>query len=196
MKRIGFGIVGLLLATAPEHARAAEWEIDHAHSSITFTIRHLGIAKVHGMFHEYAGELRFDENAFQDGHVRVTIQTASIDTQNEKRDGHLKTADFFDAATYPTIAFKSTSVEKAEGEGKYVLVGRLMIKDVKREVRIPFEFLGILRDERMGTRAGFEGLVTIRREDFGVAWDDLKWRPPALGNDVEIRLNLEVKQKV
>lgn len=194
--KVGLLIVSLFIAAAPGTVRAAEWDIDRAHSGISFVVRHLGISRVSGSFNDFTGGLTFDEGAFEAGSVHVTIQTASVDTQNEKRDGHLRTADFFDAATYPTITFKSTSVEKAEGEGEYVLVGRLAIKDVEREVRIPFEFLGILMDERMGTRVGFEGRLTIKREDFGVGWDNAQYQPPLIGNDVEITLNLEVKQKV
>jgi len=183
-------IVALLL---PSGLWAATHTIDRAHSSVEFTIRHLGISKVKGNFGDFAGTLVFDEDAIEKGSVSVTIQTSSIDTGNENRDKHLRSADFFDVEKYPTITFESTKVEKSE-EG-WILHGNLTMHGVTREVAIPFEVLGVISDPQLGTRAGFEGSLTIQRETFGVGWEDMKFRPPLIGNDVEISLNLETIQQ-
>jgi polyisoprenoid-binding protein YceI len=190
--RIGSIAVGLLLLAAPAIARAAEWEIDRAHSSVGFTIRHLGISKVNGTFNDFTGTLSFDEKSLEGGSVVVTVQVASIDTRVEKRDNHLRSAEFFDVEQYPVISFKSTSVEKTENG--FLLNGRLTIRNVEKEVSIPFEFLGTIQDERMGTRAGFEGTFKLTREEYNVGWH-APWQPPLLGNDVDVTLNLEVVQK-
>jgi polyisoprenoid-binding protein YceI len=194
MRRQGFvPVLIALIALIPGLAGAATWEIDTAHSSVGFVVRHLGISKVNGAFGDFSGTLVFDEGNLEGGSATVTIKTTSIDTQNPKRDEHLRSADFFDTAKYPEIAFTSTSVVKS-GEG-YLLNGRLKIVGTERNVQIPFTFLGSAKDPWGGTRAGFEGKVTLKREELGVGWSNPQFRPPLIGNEVEILLNLEVAQK-
>ena len=177
----------------PSGLWAVTYEIDNAHSSIGFNIRHLGIAKVKGYFHDFEGTIVYDENDVENGSATVTIQTTSIDTGNDDRDNHLRSPDFFEVETYPAITFVSTGVERSD-DG-LVLMGDLTIHGVTRRVEIPFEVLGTMRDHEGKMRAGFEGSLTLKREDFGVGWQDLKWRPPLIGNDVEITLNLETVEK-
>jgi polyisoprenoid-binding protein YceI len=177
----------------PGLAGAATWEIDTAHSSVGFVVRHLGISKVNGAFGDFSGTLVFDEGNLERGSATVIIKATSIDTQNQKRDEHLRNADFFDTAKYPEITFTSTSVGKS-GDG-YFLNGRLEVMGMEQEVRIPFTFLGSAKDPWGGTRAGFEGKVTLKREDLGIGWGNPQYRPPLLGNEVEILLSLEVAQK-
>lgn len=182
-------LMALLLLVAPAALEAASWAIDVSHSSVNFKIRHLGISNVRGGFAEWEGELVFDENDPASGSAVVTIQTASVNTENEKRDDHLRSADFFEVEKYPTITFESEKMEQ-KGDG-YVLTGKLKIKDVEKTVAIDVDFIGAAETPWGDQRAGFEGTLTITREAFGVGWDDIKYHPPLLGNDVEITLNIE-----
>ncbi len=191
MKGTRFLVIALALAIMlPASVPAASWSIDGSHSSIGFMIRHLGISKVRGEFKDFNGTIEFDEKDLSTGSVDITIQVASIDTQDEKRDEHLLSTDFFDAEKMPTMTFKSTSIEETE-EGM-VLHGVLSIYGKENAVAIPFEFFGAADDPWGGRRAGFEGKVTIKREDFGVGWAEMKYHPPMVGNDIDIRLNLEL----
>lgn len=184
----------LMLMMIPATIFAAEWNIDKSHSTIGFTIRHLGISKVHGGFSDFDGKIVFDEADLEGGSVEVTIRVSSIDTRDDGRDDHLRGADFFDVEKHPEIRFKGEHVTKEKD--RFILHGNLTILGVEKHVAIPFEFLGSMEHPMFGTRAGFEGKVTITREDFGLGWSDVKYRPPLIGNDVEITLNLEaVKAK-
>jgi polyisoprenoid-binding protein YceI len=182
-----------VFALIPGLAGAAEWEIDRAHSGIAFTIRHLGISNVKGMFTDFTGSVTFDEENLEGGSVSIRVKAESVDTQNDKRDEHLRSADFFDVANYPEIVFTSTGV--AKGEEGYVLGGLLRILDTERPVEIPFEHLGSIQDPWGGTRAGFEGQVKLLREEFGVGWKDTKFRPPLVGNEVVLTFSLELIKK-
>lgn len=180
----------LILVTASAAPEAAVWAIDMPHSSVNFKIRHLGISNVNGTFGEWDGELVFDENDLTAGAADITIRTASVNTDNQKRDDHLRSADFFEVEKFPTITFKSDKMER-KGDG-YVLTGKLKIMDVEKSVAIAVDYLGAAETPWGDKRAGFEGTLTIKREDFGVGWKDIKYHPPLIGNDVEITLNLEV----
>ncbi|MBM3319209.1 MAG: YceI family protein [Candidatus Eisenbacteria bacterium] len=182
-----------VFALIPGLAGAAEWEIDRAHSGIAFTIRHLGISNVKGMFTDFTGSVAFDEEKLEGGSVSIRVKAGSVDTQNEKRDEHLRGADFFDVANYPEIVFTSTGVAKSE-EG-HVLRGMLRILDMERPVEIPFEYLGSIQDPWGGTRAGFEGRLKLTREEFGVGWKDTKYRPPLIANEVVLTFSLELIKK-
>lgn len=183
-------VIAAALILAPGASRAATWKADNAHSSIGFTVRHLGISKVNGTFGDFSGELMFDEGNLTEGSASVTIQAASLDTKNDKRNEDLMKPVFFDTENYPMITFRSDKVEKTD-EG-YVLRGKLKIRDIEKEVAIPFQFLGSAQSPWGDTRAGFEGNLTITREEFNVGWSDVKYHPPLISNDVVITLDLEV----
>ena len=188
-RTIGFKAIAGLLLFLPAALYGGTYEIDTAHSSIGFSIRHLGISKVKGHFGDFSGTIEFDEGDVESGSAVVNIKAASVNTGNDGRDEHLRGPDFFDVEKFPTIQFKSTGVGKTE-DG-YVLLGHLFIHGVEKKVRIPFEILGVAKDPWGGTRAGFEGKIQIRREDYKVGWEDAKFRPPLIGNEVDITLNLE-----
>ena len=128
--------------------------IDKAHSEAVFQVRHL-ITKVRGRFSEFEGRIDFDEERPDNSAVTVTINTASIDTNEPDRDTHLRSADFFDVATYPAITFKSERVRKT-GANTFEVVGPLTIRNVSREITLPVTFLGVARDPWGKSRAGFE----------------------------------------
>ena len=177
------------VAMAPAWSHADVWNIDASHSSITFTVTHLGISKVHGRFNTFSGSIDFDGENVQKGTTSVKIDVATIDTDDEKRDGHMRGPDFFDVEKHPNIEFKSTSVSK-KGDG-FVLNGDLTFNGKTQKVAIPFELIGVADDPWGNTRAGFEGTLTLKREDWNLGWEDVKYRPPLIGNDVKISLSLE-----
>jgi polyisoprenoid-binding protein YceI len=174
---------------------ADTYKLDLAHSSVAFTVRHMVIANVRGNFKEFEGTVVYDPADVTKSSVEVTIKTASIDTDNTQRDSHLRSADFFDAEKFPTITFKSKSVEK-KGDG-YVLNGTLTLRGVSKDVAIPFEVLGVVKDPYGNTRLGAHGELTINRMDYGVSWSkSLDAGGLVVSEEVKILLDIEaVKSK-
>jgi polyisoprenoid-binding protein YceI len=144
--------------------------IDVAHSRLGFVARHAMVTKVRGGFNEFAGTAHLDANDPAKSHATVTIDVASVDTRQPQRDEHLRTNDFFDATTYPTITFVSTAVEKV-AEETFRMRGDLTIKDVTKSVSIDFEYSGSATDPYGNQRVGFEGSTVINRKDFGVSFN-------------------------
>lgn len=147
---------------------AGSFEIDPAHSEIGFVARHAMVTKVRGSFTQFNGSVSTEEN-LENASIYVEIDAASIDTRNDDRDGHLKSADFFDVENFPQITFASTKVE-ASGDDELIVTGDLTIKDVTRPVTIEFTFSGEAVDPWGQTRLGFEGSTTINRKDFNLTW--------------------------
>ncbi|GAB3047962.1 YceI family protein [Sediminivirga luteola] len=146
-----------------------DYQIDPTHSRIGFVTRHAAISKVRGQFNEFSGEIVAAGENLAESSVKVNVTVASIDTNNEQRDGHLRTNDFFDPETYPEITFVSTAVQ-AKGDTLEV-TGDLTIKGVTKSVTIPFEYGGEAVDPFGATRAGFEGSLVIDRRDYGITWN-------------------------
>lgn len=147
-----------------------DFTIDPMHSRLGFVARHAMVTKVRGHFAEFAGTAHFDAADPSKSHASVTIQVKSVDTNQAQRDEHLRTNDFFDAATYPEITFQSTAVQ-ASGAGNYRMTGDLTIKGVTKSVVIDWEGAGTARDPYNNLRAGFEGRTVINRTDFGVSFN-------------------------
>jgi len=165
-----------------------KYEIDLAHSSVGFSAKHLVISNTKGQFKDFTGVIILDEKDISKSSVNVTIKTASISTANERRDNHLKTADFLDVEKHPEITFKSKSVMKTD-DG-YRMVGNLTIHGVTKEVTIPFTLVGPV--EAMGTRIGLEASLTIKRLDYGVSWSKtLDNGGLVVSNEVKITLEVE-----
>ncbi len=160
------GAVLLLAATAS----ADTWNFDIPHSSVGFTVTHLVIAKVHGKFNDFGGTIEFDGKNVEGGSIDVAIQMASIDTDNEKRDNHLKSPDFFDVEKFPVMTFKSRKIVDEEGNN-FKIIGDLTIRDVTKEVTLNAEHHGTVKDPWGGTRAAFSATGKINRQDFGVKWN-------------------------
>jgi len=181
--------LGALLAAVPAAAQGT-YSIDTAHSNVGFKIRHL-VARVSGEFTEFDGTIVADFQNLDASSVELTITTASIDTGNEKRDGHLRSADFFDAENYPEITFKSSKITKKD-DGPYVVAGILNMRGVAQPVILNVDYLGEMQ-AMGGIRAGYEVSTTINRQDFGVSWNrTLDQGGVLLGDDVEVTINLEV----
>lgn len=185
------GMAGLLLG-AP--ARAAGYAADPAHSSVNFTVRHI-FSKVNGQFKEFSGRFVFDEKSKAGGAVEFAVKVASIDTNEAKRDEHLRGPDFFDAAKFPEAVFKSTAVSAAGGN-RYKVSGDLTLRGVTRPVTFDSEFLGA-GDTPWGKRiASFSSTATIRRKDFGMVWNKvLDSGALLIGDEVQLLVEVEgIKQ--
>ena len=156
-------------ATAALADIAGNYTIDASHSRLGFTTRHAMVTKVRGQFAEFTGAARIDTETPANSEVGIDIVAASITTGSADRDGHLVSPDFFDAANFPTITFRSTGVER-DGE-TWTITGDLTIKDITKPVAIDFEQVGSARDPFGNLRVGFEGGTTINRKDWGLTWN-------------------------
>ena len=171
------------------------WSFDLVHSSVNFTVRHMVVSKVRGRFTKWDGALVMDEQKPANGRVEVVIDAGSIDTGVEQRDGHLKSPDFFDVASFPTITFKSAKVETA-GAGVLKVTGELTMHGVTRPVVLDVEYAGSAKDPWGGVRAGFSARTSLDRKDFGLTYNQLlETGGVVVGETVEISIEAEmVKQ--
>jgi len=193
LRRTRLLVVALLLA-AP--AGAATWEADPAHSSVQFAIRHLMISTVRGEFSKFLAKATGDPANPAGATIEAVIDASSIDTRNEKRDGHLKTPDFLDVAKFPAITFKSTKIEKA-GEGKAKVTGDLTLHGVTKPVVLEVEGpTAVIKDPMGNTKAGAHATTKINRKDFGITWNkSLDGGGLMVGEEIEITIDIEaVKQ--
>lgn len=178
-----------------ENLRSTEWEIDRAHSAITFTVNHF-FTPVDGTFDDYDADIVFDPENLDASRLNVTIPVESINTKNDRRDGHLQSDDFFNAEEWPNIRFVSNTIEQT-GDNQFVAKGELTIRDVTRDFELPFELLGVM-DHPMqdDTRvAGISADAELMRTDFGVGVGD--WAATAVvGDKVDITLNLELNAPI
>ncbi|UCD63669.1 MAG: polyisoprenoid-binding protein [Candidatus Zixiibacteriota bacterium] len=185
-------VVGAVLVAFAGTSQAARWELDKAHSSVGFTVRHLVIAKVNGSFGDFTADIEFDKDNLEQGSVKMTVQVASVDTDDEKRDEHLRSPDFFDAATYPTMVFTSKKVHDVSGD-EFKITGDLTIRDVTKEVTFDVEFNGVIDDPWGNTKAAFTATTAINRQDFNVKWNKtLDAGGVLVGDEVKITIELEL----
>jgi polyisoprenoid-binding protein YceI len=163
------------------------YKTDTAHTLVGFTVRHFVINKVRGKFNEFDGHIVYDETDITKSSMQGTIKVASIDTDNPKRDEHLRSADFFDAANHPEITFVSKRVEKRGN--RHVLIGDLTIRGTTKEVTIPFAITGKIDGPHDKTIIGFEATLQINRKDFGVVYHRLMDNGSlVVGDTVDIEL--------
>ena len=169
----------------------ATWKIDPAHSSVSFSIKHMMIAKVHGAFDKVSGTLQYDAADPSKASVEATIEAASINTREAQRDTHLKSADFFDVEKYPSITFKSKKIEGSDEEFK--VTGDLSIHGVTKEVVIAVEGPSSeMKDPWGNTKIGISGQTKIKRKDFGLNWNAaLEAGGVLVGDDVNITLEIQ-----
>lgn len=161
------------------------------HSEVQFKVKHLVISTVSGFFKSFEGTMESENEDFTGADISFTLDIDSIDTNQAQRDGHLKSAEFFDAEKYPKISFKSTSFEKT-GDDEYELVGDLTIKDVTKSVTLAAEYGGSTNDFYGNTKAGFEVTGKINRKDFGLTWDGVtEAGSVVLGSDIKILINIQ-----
>ncbi len=182
------------LVEGEEIPAAGTYALDPSHSQGGFAVRHVMGSKTRGRFSDFAGTVEIGENPLESS-VAVTIQTASIDTRDEQRDGHLRSGDFFDAEAWPTMTYESRSVRQV-GQGRYVVEGDLTIKDVTRPVPLELNFEGGAADPWGGVRIGFSAKAEIDREAFGLTWNQaLETGGVLVGKKVSIEIEAEaIKQ--
>lgn len=169
-----------------------KWTVDNAHSSVGFTVSHLVISEVEGSFKSYSGNLIAAKPDFTDAAIDFTVDVNSINTDNEMRDKHLKSPDFFDAEKYPQMKFSSTSFKKLSGN-KYELQGNLTIHGISKPVKFDVTYGGTANDGYGNIKAGFKATTTINRLDYGLSWDKLTEAGGAMvGHDVNIDVRLEL----
>jgi polyisoprenoid-binding protein YceI len=187
----------LLPVVAPAHAQApatttATWQIDKTHSNVEFQIRHF-VSKVRGTFKDWKGTIVADPDAWQNGSIDVQIATASIYTDNDRRDTHLRSHDFFAVDSFPTMTFTSTGIERKGNEAK--IHGNLTIRGVTKPVVLDGTFSGLMKSAQ-GDRVGFEASTTVNRMDYGVSWNRaVEGGGAMLGDEVKIEINIEAVRR-
>jgi polyisoprenoid-binding protein YceI len=190
MKRLAI----LLALAAPAAALAAPttWSIDGSHTQSMFSVRHLMVSNVRGQFEKTAGTVLLDDQDVSKSSVEATIDVKSINTREPKRDDHLRSPDFFDAAKHPTITFKSTKVEKA-GEGKLKVTGNFTMRGVSKPVVLDVDLPATtVKDPWGNTRLGFAATTKINRLEYGLQWNKMIESGPVVGDEVKIEIEGEL----
>lgn len=185
--------VALLLIHRPVMAQS-EWEIDSSHSAAQFQVKHLMISNVRGEFGKMSGRIFFDGKDFSTVKAEAVIEVASVNTREKKRDDHLRSADFFDAANHPTITFKSKRVEGIRGSN-FSLVGDLTMRGVTRTITLNVEATPIIKGTRGESRIGAHAAAKLNRQDYGIKWNrSLDAGGVVVSDEVQIMLDLELVQ--
>lgn len=194
MKRLILSIIAVF--TIGSAAQAAEWNIDTYHTNALFSIRHLMVSDVQGMFPEVRGVVNFDEKDITKSSVKVEIDVASVNTGVAQRDSHLKTADFFDLAKYSKMTFVSKKVSK-NSDGTLAVTGDLTIRGVTKEAVLKGEGpTEAVTDPWGNKRRGAKAYTVINRNDFGVSWNGLMDNGGLqVGNEVKITIDMEMTEK-
>ena len=189
-------ILTLALATLATPALAATWSLDPAHSSVQFSVRHMMVSNVRGEFGKVGGTVTGDEATPTAAAITATIDAASINTREAKRDEHLKSADFLDVAKFPTITFTSKKIEAA-GAGTFKVTGDLTLHGVTKEVVLDVSDLTPpVKDPSGKTRAGATASTKINRKDFGVNWSKtMDNGGVVVGDDIAITVDVEATQQ-
>ena len=184
-----FALVGIFLLIGIRLFAVDNYTIDPVHTSVQFSVKHMVISNVHGIFRDVNGTIHYDPKDPTKGSVEVHIKAASITTGSDNRDNHLRSPDFLDVEKFPELTFKSTPIEKS-GDG-YIARGPLTIHGVSKDVAIPFTIGGTIKDAKGNTRLGAEASVTINRKDFGLIWNRAVEGGMLVGDDVKIDLGVE-----
>jgi polyisoprenoid-binding protein YceI len=173
----------------------ATWTIDTNHSEVSFKVKHLVISSVSGKFKSFEGTVESDKEDFTDAKIKFSADVSSIDTGNEQRDGHLRSPEFFDAATHSKLSFESTGVTK-KGGSDYVVTGNLTIRGVTKPVELKAEFGGVQKDFYGNTVAGFEIEGKINRREYGLEWSAVtETGGIVVSDDVKLQVNAEIIKK-
>jgi polyisoprenoid-binding protein YceI len=197
------GIAALVSAFVPKKssgpvantsaAQTGKWTIDKAHTNVKFSVSHLVISDVEGIFKTVDGSMESSKADFSDAKINFTVEVASISTDNDMRDNHLKSDDFFNAAKYPQMKFVSTSFTPL-GDNKYKLQGTLTIRDITRQITFDVKYGGTVA-AMGGTHAGFKATSKIDRFDYNLKWDKATESGNlVVGKEVEITVNVDFKK--
>jgi polyisoprenoid-binding protein YceI len=181
-----------LISAVSLMAQKSGWTLDKAHTNVSFSIRHMVISEVTGKFKDFDISFAATKSDFTDASVEATIKVASINTENDKRDAHLRTDDFFNAEKFPEIKFKSTAFEKV-GENKYKIVGDLTIRDVSKKVAFDAVYNGSVKSPWGATVSSWKVSLAINRFDYGLKWNKaIEAGGLIAGDEVNITLNIEL----
>jgi polyisoprenoid-binding protein YceI len=169
-----------------------KWVVDPTHSEIQFKVKHLMITNVTGSFNIFTVDAQTEDEDFTKAKISFTAEAASVSTGNEQRDGHLKSADFFDAEKFPQLKFTATKYESVDNDGSYELYGNLTIKDVTKPIKLAVEFGGVVKDPYGNTKAGFTINGKINRKDYGLTWSAVTEAGGVVVSD-EVKINCEIQ---
>jgi polyisoprenoid-binding protein YceI len=197
MKMLWKSAIAAVVLASPSIALAATFTIDPVHSNANFTVKHMMVSNVKGEFSNVTGTVNLDDKDITKSTVEASIDASTVDTREPKRDGHLKSPDFFDVAKYPTITFKSKKVEKA-GEGKLKVTGDLTMRGVTKEVVLDVDGPAKeAKDPFSGTvRTGLSATTKVNRKDFGLNWNKaVETGGVLVGDDVTVGLEIELVKK-
>jgi polyisoprenoid-binding protein YceI len=186
-------VFALALGSLSFAAAQTKWTIDPAHSNIKFNVTHLVISEVTGSFDVYEGQVQTKGADFANATASFTADAGSINTQNEKRDGHLKSDDFFNSGKYPKITFQSTNFRKLSDK-KYEITGDLTIRDVTKRVVLNADYKGTVQDGYGNTKAAFKATGAINRFDYGLKWNNAVEAGPVVGETVNLDFNIQLTQ--
>jgi polyisoprenoid-binding protein YceI len=196
MKKIKVSMLamaGILLFSLNSMAQVTKWAVDKGHSNVKFTVTHMTVSEVDGSFKIFDGTLEHTKPDFSDAKVNFSVDVNSVFTDNERRDNHLKSDEFFNAATYPTMKFVSTAV-KSLGSNKYQMSGNLTIRDITKPVVFDVTYGGTVNTGR-GRKSGFKAKTTINRFDYNLKWDRaVEAGGLVVAKDVEIQINVELDE--
>jgi polyisoprenoid-binding protein YceI len=194
MKNTLLALLFMAGAAVPAAAQT-NWQGDNSHSSVMFAIEHMGVAKTVGWFSDYEVKMTTNKADFSDAQVEITIQTKSINTANEQRDGHLKSADFFDAEKFQTITFKSTSFKKIK-DNVYEVKGNFTMKGVTKEITLEAVYGGEKKDPYGNIKSGWSIRTKVDRTQFGMTWNaPLEGGGTILNTMVEVMCEIELSKK-
>lgn len=169
------------------------WKLDNSHSSVKFSVEHLMVSETEGNFKGFDGTLSSKNADFTDAEISFTVDVKTINTDNEMRDKHLQSDDFFNAEKFPQMKFKGTSFKKVSGN-KYVLEGDLTIRDITQKVKFDVVYRGTQKDPYGNTKAGFKATGSIKRLSYGLKWNVMTEATAVVADDVNIVINLEFAQ--
>jgi len=188
-----FAVLAAALAAASPALAAETYQFDKSHTTVGFQVRHI-FTMLGGKFQDFSGTIKVDRAKPEASSVEFTIQAASIFTNDPKRDEHLKSPDFFDVPTHPTITFKSTSM-KANGKDGWLVTGDLTMRGVTKQVTLPVTFLGEGKDPWGNEKMGFETSTTLNRKDYGINWNKaLDQGGVLVGDEVKVQISVEANK--
>ena len=193
MSKTRFAVLAASLALATPLLAAETYSFDKAHTNVGFQVRHL-YTNVSGKFTDFAGTIQVDRAKPEGSTVEFTIQATSIDTSEQRRDQHLRSADFFDVANHPTITFKSTSI-KANGKDSWLVTGDFTMHGVTKSVVLPVTLLGEGKDPMGNEKMGLETGLTLNRKDYGLNWNRaLETGGVLVGDEVKVQIAIEANK--
>jgi polyisoprenoid-binding protein YceI len=196
MKRMNIAVGSALIALIALFTQSAfaqnSWSLDKSHSSLKFGVKHLVVSEVEGSFKSFTGSVKAKDDTFADAQIEFAADVASVNTDDEKRDGHLKSDDFFNAEKFPQMKFVSKTFKKT-GKDKYKLTGDLTIRDVTKTVTFDVDFGGVVKDPWGNIKAGFKAVTSINRFDYNLKWNTmLEAGGAVVGKEIKITANIEL----